>query len=90
METKKFSQEELTEIQNLRNQSSEIITQLGQIEAETFLADQRLEQLAQSKEMLRTRFNQMQEKESQLIQSLTEKYGDGTVDVASGEFKPTN
>lgn len=90
MESQKFTQEELVQIQNLRNESSQLINQLGQIEAEKFLTHQRIEQLDNSKNMLLERLDKLQASETELLSSLTEKYGDGTVDVASGEFKPAN
>lgn len=90
MDAKQFSQEDLQEIQTLRVASNEVITQLGQIEAETFLTHKRLEQLAESKNMLQVKFEKLQEQETGLLRTLTEKYGDGTVDVDSGEFTPAN
>jgi predicted transcriptional regulator len=51
---------------------------------------QRLESLQKTKEDLQTEYRDLQKQEQELVNNLNDKYGAGTVDVASGEFIPAN
>ena len=89
-ENKKFTQEELDQILKLRESNAQKITEFGQVELEILLANQRLEALADAKNKLQEEYVGLQAKENDLIKELNDKYGAGTVDLASGEFIPTN
>ena len=54
------------------------------------LANQRFEALQDAKENMQKDYIGLQEDEEQLIKDLNDKYGAGTVDIASGEFIPAN
>jgi len=89
-ENKKFTKDEISEITNLRNSNSLAISDFGQIELEIFLTNQRLEALNNRKEELKENYKNLQEKEKELVKTLNERYGAGTVDLESGEFIPAN
>ena len=89
-ENKKFTKEELAEIVALRESNADKITEFGQIELEILLANQRIEALQDAKNKLQEEYIKLQENESDLIKKLNDKYGSGTVDIASGEFIPAN
>ena len=89
-QSQKFTQEELDTINELREGNSEKITEFGQIELEFLLTSQRLEALQNAKENLQKEYVGLQEKENRLVKELNDKYGAGTVDIASGEFIPAN
>ena len=84
----KFTQEELDQITKLRNENATKISEFGQVELETLLANQRLESLAAAKSNLEKDYVGLQIKEQELVQTLNEKYGTGQVDLSSGEFIP--
>ena len=84
----KFTQEELDQITKLRNENATKISEFGQVELETLLANQRLESLASAKSNLEKDYVGLQIKEQELVQTLNEKYGTGQVDLSSGEFIP--
>ena len=89
-ENKKFTQDELAKIVELREQNAQKITEFGQVELELLLANQRIEALQDAKSKLQEEYVGLQEKESDLIKELNDKYGAGTVDIQSGEFIPAN
>ena len=89
-ENQKFTQEELTKIVELRELNAKKVTEFGQIELEFLLTSQRLEALQNAKENLQKEYVGLQEKENSLVKELNDKYGAGTVDIASGEFIPAN
>ena len=87
-ETQKFTPEELKEVTELRNNSATKVSEFGQIELEILLTSQRLEALAEAKTTAQDGYIKLQNQERDLVKKLNEKYGAGTVDLASGEFIP--
>jgi hypothetical protein len=74
--------EELSRLQEGNNKVADIVTSLGQIEVQMSL-------LKDNKRSLLDNFLQTQQDQNQLAQELTQKYGDGTIDMTSGEFTKT-
>ena len=87
-EVKKFTKEELDEIQNLRDGNARKVNEFGQVELEILLTVQRLESLQKTKEDLQQEYRDLQLKEQDLVKNLNDKYGAGTVDISNGEFTP--
>jgi L-lactate utilization protein LutC len=85
-EKKVLEQEEMKSIEDLRNQSTDLIFQFGQVEMEILITEKRLEQLKTAKVDLETRYTELQSAEEQVIQDLTGKYGAGQLNVENGEF----
>lgn len=79
MEVVKLAPEELSRLQEANNKVAEIVASLGQIEIQMSL-------LQKNKESLLASFAQIQQDQDQLATELTQKYGDGTIDITSGEF----
>ena len=75
---------------NMVKANAEKITEFGRVELEILLANQRIEALINAKNDLQKDYVALQDKESDLIKELNDKYGAGTVDIASGEFIPAN
>ena len=88
-ETKKFTKEELEQIQNLREANTQKINEFGTVELEIILTNQRLESLDVAKNKLQKDFVELQGREQELVSKLNEKYGAGSVDIQSGEFIPS-
>ena len=86
----KFTDEELTNIKELRTNNAAIVSQFGQIELEKFLTDQRVSQLEEAKFQLTSQLEKLQEREREIVKELNEKYGAGTVDIESGTFVPNS
>ena len=87
---KKFTKAELEKIVELREANAGKINQFGQLEWEHLLAKQRVDSLNQAKIQLQNDYVALQNQETELVKELNDKYGAGTVDIASGEFNPAN
>ena len=79
MEKIQLAPEELSRLQEANNKVADIVASLGQIEIQISL-------LQKNKESLLASFAQIQQDQDQLATELTQKYGDGTIDITSGEF----
>ena len=89
-ENKKFTEEELKEVQVLRDRMSKLVANFGELKLEQILHEQKAKKL----ELLETQFNKeysdIQTKELELVKKFNEKYGRGTLDLDSGTFSPAN
>ena len=82
MANEKLTQEELQRIQQLQNQSQAIVNELGTIEVSRMNLDARYNA---AKDAL----NALREAEQGLAKELQEKYGDGTINLDTGEIELT-
>tara|TARA_R110002012_G_scaffold65013_1_gene170691 strand:- start:1918 stop:2193 length:276 start_codon:yes stop_codon:yes gene_type:complete len=89
-EVNKLTEDELKNITDVRDGNSRIISELGQVELQVFMITEELAKLQEMKSALQVQFKNLQVKESELVGSLNEKYGIGTVDINTGEFVPEN
>jgi hypothetical protein len=81
MENKKLTQEELSQIETIKQKSQAIVQELGQIELlKLNLKDRKDNALAYLQEL--------KQEEVDLAKSLEESYGKGTIDLEKGEFIP--
>ena len=79
MEKKVLTQEELQEVKNLQVENSNLISQFGELEVV-------IQNLSLKKEELITKLKELKDKEVKIGQILQEKYGDGNIDIETGEF----
>lgn len=84
---KTVTQEELTELQNLRTSFVEIVTRIGELNLAKFLLNKEATQMAIDIELEQEKFIQLQETERVLYEALNKKYGTGNIDVDTGEIK---
>ena len=84
--TRKLDKEHLEEIQSLRDAFTKNSTILGNLTIETYALEQQIEQLKYEKEKLLNEFTQLREQESELIEKMRERYGDGQINIADGTF----
>ena len=75
------SPQDLNLLKNLQNETSQLIYQLGQIQIEKYRAEERENQMKQ-------KLIELQKKEKEIAQTLTNKYGKGSINPATGEFIP--
>jgi hypothetical protein len=89
-ETKKFTEEELKQVQELRDRMSKLVANFGELKLERILHEQKGKKL----ELLDAQFNKeyadIQKIELELVKKFNEKYGRGTLDLESGTFSPAN
>ena len=89
-EAVKFSDEELQSLQELQNTYAGISTQFGQLKVNKMNLMRQLDSLEQSEETLENAWEDNRKKESELVQSLTEKYGPGSLNPQTGEYTPVS
>ena len=78
----KLSQEELDFVKQLQNDQQNLVTQFGAIEYQMQTLELQKDQLIES-------LNKLREQELTTGNELTQKYGNGTVDLVSGTFTKT-
>lgn len=77
----KFTDEELKNLQEIQKTYQQITLAFGQ----NVVAKMNLDERENS---LKNLLSETKEKENTLAKSLTDKYGKGSLDIASGEFTP--
>jgi len=85
----KFTEEELKQVTELRDASQAKVVEFGQLKLERLLTNNRLAQLDALDKEAEQNYADLQKQEADLVETLKQKYGAGTVDVDSGEFVPT-
>ena len=86
----KFTDEELQSFQELQNTYASISTQFGQLKVSRMNLERQFDSLEQSEEALEKAWEDNRQKESELVQSLTEKYGPGSLNPQTGEYTPVS
>ena len=76
-------QEEINELKSIQEQNNNLIFNFGQIE----IAAQNLEI---QKDSLKQALVALKEKENALAATLQDKYGNGNINIETGEFTKTN
>lgn len=79
MEKQFITEEEKTKLSELRQREEQIVIGLGQIEFQ-------IQSLELDKDSLTEQLSKLRKDQSTLGQELTEKYGDGNVNIETGEF----
>tara|TARA_R110000787_G_scaffold208944_1_gene318999 strand:- start:52 stop:306 length:255 start_codon:yes stop_codon:yes gene_type:complete len=80
-EAKKFTEEEMKKVSEIKEQYNEITIQLGQIELDRLL-------LEEQRDALNQRYKETRARESDYAKELSDKYGVGTLDIETGNFIP--
>lgn len=81
----KFTETEVSEINQLRLDVGSVFTQLGQIKIERI---KRLEELEENEAALLIKYKELVATEDSLFKTLNDKYGDGDYDPNTGIFTP--
>ena len=84
----KFTKEELSSLQSLKDSYSNVELSLGKIEVARMQTEQRLDQIENEKLRLETEYTQTQIQENELVSELNEKYGAGNLNPETGVFTP--
>tara|TARA_R100000008_G_scaffold53952_1_gene32830 strand:- start:285 stop:596 length:312 start_codon:yes stop_codon:yes gene_type:complete len=85
----KFSEEELKSLGELSQGYQNIQSAFGQIRVQKILAQQQLDGLDEAELKMEGDYNDLQQKERDLVAELNEKYGPGSLDPQTGVFTPT-
>ena len=79
METKKLTQEELQQISSLKQEFDSLVGKLG-------LTEFQMLELEIQKNEIKKQIIDIKSKETQILNDLNQKYGDGSISLETGEF----
>ena len=84
----KFTDEELSSLQELQNTYASISTQFGQVKVSRINLEKQIENLDDAENQLEQSWEENRQTESDLVKSLNEKCGAGSLNPTTGEFIP--
>ena len=85
----KFTDDELNQIKELQQKYAASTDAFGRLRVQRLIMNQQLDQLEDAEARLENDYTDLQKSEQELVQSLNEKYGAGSLDINTGEFTPT-
>ena len=77
----KFTEEELTQVQNIQKSYATVQNQFGQLKMAQIRLDEQEVELEES-------LKSIQDEEQKFLEGITEKYGEGTLSPETGVFTP--
>ncbi len=77
----KFTPEEIQEIQDLQQLYTAVVNQAGQVYLEEITLHERKGQVEDN-------FTEVKRKEQEILSNLNSKYGQGSINLETGEFTP--
>ena len=86
----KITQEEQTTVQKLQETYSQVTVKLGQLTMEKHDLENTLNELKALEKDLLDQYIQSREDERTFINSLSDKYGEGSLNLETGEFIPNS
>ena len=84
----KLTPEELQSIKDLQSKYNQTIFEIGASEAQLIAFRQGIDKLEKAKNGLISDLATIEQKESELVKSLQEKYGHGEIDIETGNIIP--
>lgn len=84
----KIEQQELEKLQNISKKYEELVVLFGQIQVQRILLTQQLEKLDEEESKLKAEYGSNQLLERETVTELNKKYGEGQLNLQSGEFMP--
>ena len=88
-EIKKLSPEDLKKLQDLQSKYSEISFNLGQLKVEQLILNQQADRLKQLEETYIQSYYTVQQEEETLASEISKKYGQGQINIETGEITPS-
>ena len=88
MSAKKLDQADLDSIMKIRQRYMEYTNTVGMISTDEHVIEQQLEQIKLEKSKVFNDIDTLRQEESDLMNSLKEKYGDGQINLEDGTFVP--
>ena len=88
VESVKFTEEEMKQINNLQQSYMNIQSSLGQLAVNKNRTKKQLSDIEIAEENLQEQFTNNQKEETKFVESINKKYGDGNLDLNTGVFTP--
>ncbi len=85
----KFSEEDINSIKSLQSRYQDKILYFGQLSLERISIEQSIKNLNDAEEKAKAEYLDLQKEEEKLIESLSQKYGDGVLNLKDGTFSPS-
>jgi len=83
-----LTQEELQSVRDLQSKYNQTLFEIGVAEAQRLTLLEQIEKLESSKKALLDDLATIEQKENDLVKSLQEKYGTGSINPETGEITP--
>lgn len=84
----KFTQEELESLNKIQSKYQESTFRFGQLYLDKLNLDEKFKQLTELESNLKTGFLETQKEEEAWLNSITAKYGEGSLSLKDGTFIP--
>ena len=84
----KFTEDELKTVTKIREDYFNIQNEFGQIKLAKIRLETQIDSVEKREEELHKQFTELQNSETEFLDSITEKYGQGTLNPETGEFIP--
>jgi len=88
--TIKFTDAEMQQIAQLQAKYQQKIFELGQLELAKIDLEQQVSDLSDGKKKLLDEWTIIQKEENDILQQLSQRYGDGVLSLKDGTFKPAD
>jgi len=82
----KLQEEEITKLKDIQSKNNEIVFNLGILDLDINALEINIESLKERRKNLRNDFENLLKEQKEGAKDLTEKYGDGNIDLETGEF----
>ena len=86
----KFSEEEIKELKGLQESYLETQAKFGQLVIARLNLKRQSEELGKIEDETKSKFLELQDKEKDIVDGLTKKYGEGSLDPTTGVFKSSD
>tara|TARA_R110000782_G_scaffold34201_2_gene81841 strand:+ start:820 stop:1110 length:291 start_codon:yes stop_codon:yes gene_type:complete len=87
-ESIKFTEEEMVKIKEVQTEYQQKTAVFGQLSFQKFQLERQVETATNAEVALKKEIIDLEQQERALVKELNEKYGAGTLDPQTGEFKP--
>jgi len=84
----KFTEEEMNDIKEVQKEYQQKTAMFGQLSFQKFQLERQVETAKTAELTLKKEIIDLEKQERTLVKELNEKYGAGTLDPQTGEFKP--
>ena len=88
-EVKKLTEEEIAKVKNIRKNYVDIQNAFGQLHLTKINLEKQLSQIDTNYDSLTTEYEKTQTAERELVKSIQDQYGVGTLNIESGTFTPS-
>ena len=86
-EEKVLSPEEVSQLRELNQKYSDLISSVGELEIKLDLLEQKKKEFSEEKKLLLSDYSKLKERETELTNQLLNKYGEGKIDLESGKIE---